>query len=229
MSAYENFIQDFPRRCQEILEDNWISASVNDLEVTLMLATAIAGFVIPFERLRSSANDHFARGKVLSCSKVIWKLEAKRFKDWIPSGTWEVISAVKSETVKEDVDSWGGKKNREPLPEDALVGQVLSILRNALAHGNIITSPGRFSRSKPAQIEKILLLSKIRDKNTKRLINEYNVIVVGPHDLSLLLNSWFEELRKLNIPPETYQATDITEHDFMDVYMSRHRDGEIHK
>jgi len=213
MSAYENFVQDFPVRCNTLLEDNWISASINDLEVTLMLATAAAGFVIPYERLRSSSDDHFARDRVKSFATAIWKLENIRFKNWVKQNDWEYISEIDANIVKRDVEKWGGPNKRKPLSVEKTVGHVFNIVRNALAHGNIITYPRRVEEKNPPQIEKILFLSKIRDKETGQLLDKYNVVVVGPQGFALMLKKWFDELSNLEIPSAVDQIRDITELD----------------
>jgi hypothetical protein len=66
MSNYNNFVQDFPKRCDELLCHFIKPASGRDREVTLMLAVASAGFVIPFERLRQPTDpqrQHPARDR----------------------------------------------------------------------------------------------------------------------------------------------------------------------
>jgi hypothetical protein len=57
MSSYSNFIKDFPSRCLDILKKYEKYAITHNREVTLMLAIATAGFVIPFERLRPPKED----------------------------------------------------------------------------------------------------------------------------------------------------------------------------
>lgn len=53
MSEYQNYIQDFPNRCCEILENFGEEAKEKNLAVTLMLSIATAGFSIPYERLKN--------------------------------------------------------------------------------------------------------------------------------------------------------------------------------
>ncbi len=52
MTAYKNFIKDFPERCRDILERYESDALSGGREVTLTLAMAASGFVVPYERLR---------------------------------------------------------------------------------------------------------------------------------------------------------------------------------
>ena len=54
MSEYSAFFaQDFASRCRDLLRDFYQPAKAKDREVTLLLAVAAAGLVVPLERLLS--------------------------------------------------------------------------------------------------------------------------------------------------------------------------------
>ena len=56
MSKYENFIRDYPKRLKNILDNQYETAREQGLEVTLMLAVASSGLIVPFERLKKRTN-----------------------------------------------------------------------------------------------------------------------------------------------------------------------------
>ena len=56
MTAYKNFVQDFPTRCCDMLKDYEREALLSGREVTLTLAMAASGLIVPFERLRPWKN-----------------------------------------------------------------------------------------------------------------------------------------------------------------------------
>src|SRR5687768_3967400 len=51
MSIYKDFVQDFPRRCHDVLKAFGSESKKQDRDVTLLLMVATAGFVMPYERL----------------------------------------------------------------------------------------------------------------------------------------------------------------------------------
>jgi hypothetical protein len=133
MSNYQNFIQDFPVRCGEILEDYQKQARKNEREVTHMLAIAAASFLIPFERLRRQrqGTKHPAGDKVKYAQAAgkfgnlsdrnmlgsrLWQGEA---------GSWQ-IGEVPAQHVKQEPETWA--RCSESLPADVKVVVVLARL-----------------------------------------------------------------------------------------------------
>ena len=55
MGAYANFVQDFPKRCNILLNDFHTLAKYRDKEVTLMLSLAATGLIFPHERLKTGS------------------------------------------------------------------------------------------------------------------------------------------------------------------------------
>ncbi len=68
MTAYQNFVQDYPERCGRLLSTYFRNAQRNDLEVTLVLNIASSGFMVPYARLSEDAHPsadsiHFQQAK----------------------------------------------------------------------------------------------------------------------------------------------------------------------
>jgi len=122
MSNYKNFIQDFPVRCGEILEDYKSQARKNGREVTHMLAIAAAALPIPFERLRKPAAGikhpsrdkekyDSAAGKFANISDKFF-LNSELWQDGVRS--WEV-GKIMADEVERGPEGWS--MDSEALPD----------------------------------------------------------------------------------------------------------------
>ncbi|MBN1796006.1 MAG: hypothetical protein JW804_04975 [Sedimentisphaerales bacterium] len=201
MSNYDNFIEDFPSRCGTILEKYRKDACKNGLEVTHMFAIASASITIPFARLRD--NNHPSGDKMNGhYGKAVSKFNKLCGKYFLKSRLWNVdleswqMGEVKKENLWQDTDQW--KNNAHPLSKDVKVKKVLSIVRNALAHGSIFTYPRK--QNPEDQIEHIIFLSKIRNDN--KPTGNYDMLMVHPDDFFDFLVKWIDFLKDLKIPSE---------------------------
>lgn len=204
MSNYKNFIQDFPVRCGEILEEYKEQAKKSDREVTHMFAIAAVALTIPFERLRkpperiknpSGDKQKYkeADGKFGNLCKQPF-LQSNLWKDEVKS--WKV-GEVLAEDVKQEPENWA--QCSQSLPVNAKVVEVLEHIRNALAHGNIFTLP---NLSPPSdEIENIIFLSRIM--NGREFTGKYNLLTVSPGDFNEFLVKWIYFLKnELKLPSE---------------------------
>ncbi|MDZ4159342.1 MAG: hypothetical protein U1B80_06080, partial [Anaerolineaceae bacterium] len=89
MTSYTNFIEDFPSRCLNILNDYEESAQLRGREVTLSLAIATVALVIPYERLQPSATDHIALDRYEICVNALKELLKKSFRDFADGLSWK--------------------------------------------------------------------------------------------------------------------------------------------
>jgi hypothetical protein len=144
MTAYKNFIDDFPYRCRDILNITKRPALHRGREVTLALMVASAGLVVPYERLKPDIGwgDH-PSGDRKTFADAAGKLESLLGELFMSSRlcteanpTWRVGKLL---SVTGDPDSWEGLQTSRPISKDKTVGGILSIIRNALAHGYIWT------------------------------------------------------------------------------------------
>lgn len=194
MTAYKNFVEDFPHRCRDILKLAGKPAVLRGREVTLALIVASAGLVIPYERLKPDGGeiDHPSgdNKKFSAAANNLRTLLAEYFLSsavWgMPASTWH---SGKLKSVTGDPDSWEGLRNRQPVKEDKTVGSVLRVIRNALAHGNI------FTFNNP--IEAIIFINA--NTNDKKEVRDYTFVFVAPADFLLFLEKWFDFLDELHI------------------------------
>ena len=195
MSAYKNFVDDFPHRCREILKFAGKPALFRGREVTLALMVASAGLVVPYERLKPDGGeiDHPSgdNKKYSTAADMLRTLLAESFllsAIWGgPVSTWHY---GKLKSVAGDPDSWEGLRNRRHVQPDKTVGNVLRVIRNALAHGNIFTFKN--------PIEAIIFINP--NVNDKKEVRDYTFVFVAPADFQLFLEKWFDYLHQLHIP-----------------------------
>lgn len=170
MTAYSNFLQDFPTRCFEVLDNYFEHARDNDLEVTLILSIATTAFVIPFERLRPPPKDlvSFDREIYVEARQKFDRFVNRKFRGselWTKGTSWKVISELEGSVIREkDAESWAAPAMRRPIEKKTVLNSFLSRLRNSLAHGNILTYPTRRAKEKPAQIEDLIFLSRCYER-----------------------------------------------------------------
>jgi hypothetical protein len=187
MTDYADFIRDFPLRCGEVLDFFYDQAKAKDREVTLLIMVATAAFLIPFERLRpGTPTEHPARDR-------------ERFPDEAKRLDAELGRPFLGSPFCNDIPgSWSvGKKPRptpvefKPLPRETPVSKVLAIIRNALAHGNLWTTPGAGSGIKT-------LIFWAEDKKDGKVIG-YKYMYVSPSNFHDFLLKWCAFLKMENV------------------------------
>ena len=188
MSNYRNFVEDFPKRCDDLLDKLFPRAKAYDREVTLMFSIATAGFVIPFGRLREK--DHPARDRK-RYQEAAAKLDEILNAPFLGSPLWAEqpatwLFAKEVEDEGRELDCWPELTSPQSLPKDAQAKNVLAPLRNGLAHGNI------FTRGNP--IDLLVFLSKPYGAP------KYVMVAVSPFDFHVFLRNWFSFLASLQIP-----------------------------
>jgi len=146
MGVPDRFAIEYPRRALELIEMLEASARERSLLGSFGLLAASAVLTIPFERMRTS---HFLHNQardedLVKNLKTLEKakfLEAPFWRNAPDGGEWRqsrIVSAV------DKVNGWQDKDGRDPRSEKAntiqtrKASEVLRVLRNALAHGNII-------------------------------------------------------------------------------------------
>lgn len=209
MSNFTDFVSDFPARCSDLLSTHEMEAVLQGREVTLMLALAASGFNIPFERLRPTATEDpvHPSGDRSKFPQARARLDALLGDDsfFIGSSLWgegpKSWLAGKVQGSTDDPDSWPNLAFKpKRMTDKKTVKAVLSIIRNALAHGNIYT------RGSDSAIEQLVFISRPIGAR------EYNFIAVSPHDFRAFLFRWFDYLKTLHMPGKI--VTEVLEYAF---------------
>lgn len=188
MGAYKNFISDFPSRCNELLNTQILQGK---RDVTLMLLLASSGIIIPLERLKASEHISGDRETYNLASQKIDNLANTCFlgsEFWIENPlSWEQGKIV---NLTGRINPYELIHIAKPVTKEKKVREVINLLRNSLAHGNILTMGG--------QISEIIFLKRNSDfKKTSDI--EYGFLIVSPNDFREFLINWFEFTKNLNM------------------------------
>ena len=197
MTAYANFVSDFPNRCRKVLTFYDSSSRKNGHDVTFLLGIATTGVCVPYDRLKQPSPVF---GPHPSGNRDQFDDAAKKFDGLCSSfflqsplsspltSSWKFGSLF---STKGDPDSWKELQNATSVSEKETCKDLLEVIRNALAHGNIWTMGD--------PISELVLVSKPKPrKNTP----PYRFLVVTPPSLQDFLNHWFDFLSGLIIPEE---------------------------
>jgi hypothetical protein len=192
MSSYSDFLaQDFGLRCHELMKRFFPSSQEAEREVTFLLAIAAAGLIIPHERLsQRSDQPPLDRKRFALASDALDKLLAKRLID-VVQHQWKGGLLAKAEGSP---DGWDELLEPANLEEQTSLSQVVTWLRNALAHGNIFTRP-----SAPHSIKEIVFVCGFPATHRKGKDQPLRFVLVSPDDLREFLELWFESLASLSI------------------------------
>ena len=193
MTGYKNFIDDFPRRCRDILNIAKRPALYRGREITLTLMVASAGFVVPYERLTPGHPSGDSKRFVGAAEKLQSLLDQAFTSSVLSqqmSSTWY---EGKVGSVNGDPDSWDGLRKRKPFSKDKKVSATLKVIRNGLAHGNIFTFGNPI-------IQEIIFIKK--NFNDVGEVRDYSFVYLVPQDFSQFLENWFDFLNDVCIPQE---------------------------
>lgn len=200
MTAYSNFIQDFPARCRDILNSYEQDATQRDREVSLLIMVATSAFIIPYERLNSSDKEHIADDRDSKAIKELNKFLGGNFTSWQTGNTWSMIEELDGQVIRTSgLDALLQPDKRHPIPSDKPVSFILAIIRNALAHGNIFIHSATNRGQNTPKMQDIILLSKVRDKETGELTDEYRAVYVSLSDFRTLVLEWISFLEQIKL------------------------------
>ncbi len=193
MSAYHNFVQDFPLRCKSLLGQFGPQARISNREVTLLLAVATSSLIVPFERLSKDAHpsrdiERFAEAS----DKLALELDSESQN----SKLWQSFSGddwryKQLNGLIGDPDAWGlaiGTKNIARKKSET----ILKILRNALAHGNIWTTGD--------PIDTLIFVSRASQESQ----GSFHSLQCSPAVLAKFINAWVDYLNEISIPGDVF-------------------------
>jgi hypothetical protein len=189
MSAYANFVKDYPSRCLKLL-DLRLEVEKKNLEVTMLLAVAGQSIIMPLERLEIASPEQ----PHPSADAKIFKRAAHKLSSILNKTCGE------SDLFSKDLDDWKYKEChsteeavKEFVQQTKSVSEkkcltIFKILRNAMAHGNLRTNGN--------PISSLIFLSRISDTG------KFNRLECSPEALRKLLQNWAEELKDLDLMPD---------------------------
>jgi hypothetical protein len=199
MGVPDRFAIEYPRRALELIGMLEAQARALNLLGSFGLLAASAILTIPFERMRS---NHFLNNddrdadlvKNLKALEKVAFLEAPFWRSEPDEGGWRqsrIVNAV------DDVRGWLDQDGRDPRSADAntmpirKANEVLRVLRNALAHGNIIYLDENGQEIAGNQVAYVAFLSRYEETVEQRAQSEtYRLVITTEEAFLEFIKSW---------------------------------------
>lgn len=189
MTAYKNFIQDFPNRCKDVLEAFRVSASATDREVTLLITAATPCLLLPYGRLHEEKHPSQDRDNILNeASTFDIELSKECGKSCLLNGFKDEDWRYKKlNNLQGDPDAWGLKEDTKPISAKK-TETIFNILRNAFAHGNIWTTGN--------PINTLVFVSLVDCQKTE---GPFNTLQCSPQIFEQFIMNWVGFLNGLKL------------------------------
>jgi len=186
---YKDYTIDFSSRCKKIIDLYYKNSKEKELDVSFLLMIASSSFVIPFEKIRNDSNH------IYDCNK------GKKLKDsYFNKLALEKIELKQLDTLETKPDSVSNSKRNI---EDMETSLFLSIIRNAISHGNIqvIEQLSTKKIGKIAFISEKFNSDKCSRCNQRIRTNDkkiYNCLVFKADEFKRFLDLWLNFLKDEN-------------------------------
>jgi hypothetical protein len=141
------FVVEYPKRCLELIEALEPTARHREFVGSFSLLVAAAVFVIPYERMRSQKHPLHSEVRDIDLFRALRSLRNKPFiaaPFWSgePPNAWRFSRIM---TNPNNTERWRDEVGLHPMATHATnsmerrkADDVLRVIRNALAHGNIV-------------------------------------------------------------------------------------------
>lgn len=203
MTVPTRFATDFPRRCLELLETFEHQAERLNLLTSFGVTMASALLVIPFER---QGKKHPFRNQEYGSSlqTALRKLEKRMWKSadfWRGSSplSWHFSRIVSDPNRVQDWVDEHGIMSTCPTANTMVkrrVSDVLRVLRNALAHGNIVYLDPARNEAPGLPVRYIAFLSRYEESAPPigdggvAAPDTYRLVIVPDHEFIAFLKDW---------------------------------------
>ena len=191
------FATEYPERCLALLDASEPIARQKKLLASFALLAAASVLVIPYERLRTKATFERERGSSLSSAlrdlrKVSWPLAL--FWNGQDPGDWRFSRVVGR---PDDVAGWRNEDGQPSVSSDAnrivrkTADDVLRVLRNALAHGNVVYLNKDGDEQPGTPVARLAFLSRYEETAAQKAgSNTYRLVTVSDEAFLSFLRCW---------------------------------------
>jgi hypothetical protein len=198
MGVPSRFAIEYPQRALELIRMFEDKARRRDLVGSFGLLAAAAVLTIPYERMKASHFLHDQR-QDQDLAAQIKKLEKVKFQSapfWGAEapGEWRQSRIMGS---VDRVDDWKDEQGRRSLSADAntikqrKAEEVIRVLRNALAHGNIIYLDKDSREIAGNRMAFMAFLSRYEETEEQRkLATTYRVVVTSEDEFLRFVKAW---------------------------------------
>jgi CRISPR/Cas system CMR-associated protein Cmr1 (group 7 of RAMP superfamily) len=207
----QRFVVEFPERCLTLLEMLEPHARKRELVGSFALLVASAAFLIPYERMKSS---HPLHNRDDDLTRAIRKLDREQFATapfCADVSTWRYSRIMNNVN---DTYHWRDEKGVHPMSTEAensvnkrKAGEVLRVLRNAIAHGNVVYLNAEGYEKRGAKVQYLGFLSRYEESEEQRKAAETYRLVVTTEDTFLgFVKTWAEWISKFNRNTDLIEA-----------------------
>jgi hypothetical protein len=193
----QRFVVEYPQRCLKLLEVMEPFARDKQLVGSFSLLVASALFTIPYERLKAK---HPLSGRTSGLDAALRSIEGERFLmadfwDGTQTHDWRFSRIVNSPEITLD---WRDEKGIHPMNMDAdntiaerKTNVVLRVIRNALAHGNVIYLDENGFETVGATVQYLAFLSRYEETREQRKGSEtYRLVATTEEDFLSFVKCW---------------------------------------
>lgn len=210
------FSVEYPERCLMLLDMLEAKAREQELVGSFSLLAASAVLVIPYERMRSRHPLHRKeRDSDLSLALRSLEKEEKFVSApfWQGEGpaNWRFSRIV---TDPNRTAEWRDEEGNHPMSPNAKntlagrkAGQVIRVLRNALAHGNIVYLDSNGAEEVDAKVRYIAFLSRYEEnEEQQQKANTYRVVTMTEDEFLRFVKRWAQWISQFRYDASLDQA-----------------------
>ena len=209
----ERFVTEYPSRCMKLLELMEPIAREKELLGSFSLIVATSVFLIPYERMQPR---HPFNRDDKRLYRELRRIERRRF---LRADFWPEEQAYPwhFSRVMNDVNStqgWQDEQGLHPMAPDAAntiarrtVNDVLRVVRNALAHGNVVYLDEHGVEKKGTQVQYLGFLSRYEEtKDEQENAETYRLVVTTEEGFLSFVGAWAQWLAALPADEDIVEA-----------------------
>jgi len=194
------FVVEYPQRCMDLIEALEPTARQRELVGSFSLLVAAAVFVIPYERMRSQKHPLHKAARDVDLFRALKSLRKKPFiaaPFWNgePPNAWRFSRIM---TNANNTAGWVDEEGHHPMTahatnsvQDRKADDVLRVIRNALAHGNIVYLNERGFEERDTKLNFLGFLSRYEEKEEQKAKAEtYRLVTTTEDEFLRFVKLW---------------------------------------
>jgi hypothetical protein len=196
----QRFVVEYPERCLALLEMLEPMARTCRLVGSFSLLVAASAFVIPYERMQSRHPMH-RRDHDGDLDSALRRLDNNEqflgasFWNGASPGDWRFSRVIEH---VENTHRWRDETGLHPMSPDAVnriadckAGKVLRVIRNALAHGNVVYLNAAGFEVSGTEVQFLAFLTRYEETEEQRRAAEtYRLVVTREETFLRFVKAW---------------------------------------
>ncbi len=194
------FVVEYPQRCLDLIEALEPTARQRDFVGSFSLLAAAAVFVIPYERMGSTTHPLHKGTRDVDLFAALKSLRRQpfttaQFWNGNPPNAWRFSRIM---TNANDTAGWEDERGLHPMSanaENSLPGRkaedVLRVIRNALAHGNIVYLNESGFEQRDTKLQFLGFLSRYEETPEQKAQSEtYRLVTTTEDEFLRFVKLW---------------------------------------